>query len=112
MQVSVWSVDNRELYRQLLENGFAEFLCNREFLCELYTTLCLTEQSIIKLDADLSKFVNLKFLKLNNNQIGVLENVPPACTDLYLYNNCVKQVKLDRPNKLMFLGLGNNQLPD
>lgn len=42
----------------------------------------------------------------------MLENIPPQCTDLYLYNNCVKEVKLSQSNKLMFLGLGNNKLAD
>jgi hypothetical protein len=74
--------------------------------------LCLNELSITKIDGPTQKFYNLKFLKLNDNQIGVLENVPQLCTDLYLYNNCVKDVKLNQQNKLMFLGIGNNRISE
>jgi hypothetical protein len=95
-----------------LENGFADFVCNREFLGEHYTSLYFIGLSISKMDEDSLLFVNLKFLKLNNNNITVLENVPPMCTDLYLYNNQLKHIKLPRPTKLMFLGVGNNQLTD
>lgn len=34
-----WSSDNKELYDLVIENGMAEFICNREFLNEHYKTL-------------------------------------------------------------------------
>lgn len=69
-------------------------------------------ESISAIDDDTLKFINLQFLKLNGNNISVLENVPAKCTDLYLYSNCISEVKLNKPNKLKFLGLGNNKLAD
>lgn len=110
--MSGWSIDNKEIYRLLLENGYAEYVCNKEFLYEHYTTLYFLNQGISVIDDDSLRFINLQYLKLNGNNVAVLENIPPKCIDLYLYNNSINEVKLTRPNKLRFLGLGNNKLTD
>lgn len=70
--VTAWSIDNQELYKMLLDNGFTDFICNREALYEHYENLCLIDQNIEKIDNDSINFVNLKFLKLNENKITVL----------------------------------------
>lgn len=44
--VTAWSIDNQDLYKMLLDNGFADFICNREALYEHYQNLCLVDQDI------------------------------------------------------------------
>jgi hypothetical protein len=38
-EVCLWSKDNFHLYELLLENGFADFICNKESIRENYKEL-------------------------------------------------------------------------
>ena len=73
-----WSSNNQQIYFEISENGFAEFICNKEYLREVYTELLFPNQNIQSLDTELQKFINLKILNLNNNQILKLENLPTS----------------------------------
>lgn len=59
------------------------------------------------MDKELNKFNNLTVLRLNDNKIKVVENIPINLKELYLYSNPITHItpKL-RSEYLIFLGLG------
>ena len=48
--VENWSQDNRKLYTLLLENGMAEYLCNKEFLNEFYENISFRSANLNIID--------------------------------------------------------------
>lgn len=90
--VREWSEDNSKLYFQLKENGFADFICNRESLIEHYTQLIFDHEKITNMDPLLLRFKNLTLLRLNQNCITFVENVPPNLKELHLYSNPVHMI--------------------
>jgi Leucine-rich repeat (LRR) protein len=74
--VSEWSQDNLKLYQLILENGMAEFICNKEFLFEFYQTLSFVDKQLSNIDSLTLKLSNLRTLNLVSNNISTIENIP------------------------------------
>lgn len=55
-----------------MENGFADFLCNKEFLREFYKEIKFVDMDIVKMDLDLTTLSNLEVLKLSKNFIKIV----------------------------------------
>lgn len=45
-----WSEDNHNIYFALKENGFADFICNKESLVQNYTQLMFDKERITQMD--------------------------------------------------------------
>lgn len=71
MQIQEWSEDNEELYRNILENGMAEHICNKEYLFEFYRHLSFDHQGLSTIDETCLRFRNLAVLSLSQNNIKV-----------------------------------------
>lgn len=110
--MEAWSRDNLELYQELLKNGMAEFICNRDFLFEFYRTLKFTHQKIEVLDQSTERFKNLHTLHLSQNRIGSVKHLPPHCKKIYLDFNQVSSFQLQRAHPLEFLSVSHNCLDD
>ncbi|KAM3128295.1 hypothetical protein pb186bvf_019592 [Paramecium bursaria] len=110
-QVNQWSSDNQEIYSQIQENGFADFICNKEYLQETYTNLLFDSEGVDTMDSGLVFFKNLKLLRLNNNQIRCVQNLPKSLLELHAFYNPISSFNLIRHN-LQYLGLGYCQVND
>ena len=58
-----------------------------EHLYTFYKNIIFQNKRLTTMDLELTKFVNLKTLKLNNNNILTIANMPPNIEELYLYSN-------------------------
>ncbi|KRX00625.1 hypothetical protein PPERSA_00852 [Pseudocohnilembus persalinus] len=112
-EVKKWSIQNEILYNQLLENGFADFICNKQNLKEIYEELVFNDENITEMDQELKKLVNLQILRLTKNFIKRVENIPQKLRELYLFQNQISIIspKIQSEN-LVYLGLGYNKLSD
>ncbi|EGR28501.1 leucine rich repeat protein [Ichthyophthirius multifiliis] len=113
-KVKQWSEQTEQIYNQLLENGYADFICNKEYLREVFLDLKFNRQYINCMDKELLNLKNLKILELNQNLITTIENIPPQLLELHLFQNHISQISIQmKPSKsLLFLGLGFNKLND
>jgi Leucine-rich repeat (LRR) protein len=89
-----------------MENGFADFICNKENIIETYTELISDKEKIAQLDAILTKFKNLTLLRLNKNRICIIENLPQNLKELHLYSNPIVSLA----NKLRYFRILNSFL--
>lgn len=65
------------------------------------------------MDPELLKFENLKILKLNNNKILEIANMPPKIEELFLYSNRIRYIApRTKSSTLLYLGLGYNEIND
>lgn len=79
-----WSEDNLRLYETILENGMAEFICNKEYLYEFYKSLHFDRMGISTIDSAMLRFSNLQILSLKQNNISLISYLPPNCKELYV----------------------------
>lgn len=78
----------------ILENGMAEFICNKPFLYEFYTSLAFIGKGIKVIDHDSAKFSQLKTLNLSENKISTIEYIPSTLKELYLDFNIINDIQL------------------
>lgn len=97
-----------------MENGYADFICNRDHIREVFKTLNFISLQINSIDDELMNFPSLQVLNLNKNIIQTIENIPKCLKELHLFSNHVTQInpRMKIADSLLYLGLGYNQLKD
>ncbi|CAD8184823.1 unnamed protein product [Paramecium pentaurelia] len=110
-QVTQWSPDNEKIYKNISENGFADFICNKEYMIETYTNIVFDSEDITLMDNQLLQFKNLQLLRLNHNKIEIVQHLPQQLIELHLFNNPITALNLLKHN-LQYLGLGYCLLND
>ena len=84
-----------------------------EFLYNFYQNIFFVNRSLATMDLELTKFNNLRTLKLCNNRIRTIQNMPPNIVELFLNSNQVKNINPRcKSDTLQYLGLGFNQVND
>jgi len=69
--------ENIKLFQQLEHKGYHPEVCNMVFLYKFYQNISFIDKKLTVMDIELLKFKNLKTLKLNNNNISMIKNIPP-----------------------------------
>jgi hypothetical protein len=57
------------LLNEILENGYADFICNKDHIREVFKELKFNKMHINNIDKELLTFPNLEILELNENLI-------------------------------------------
>ena len=53
------SPDNEKICKNISENGFADFICNKEYMIEAYTNIVFDSEDVTLMDNQLLQFKNL-----------------------------------------------------
>ena len=84
-EVQEWSQNNLNLYKEIKENGFADFICNKPHIRENYKELFFENSEIEEIDPETTEFTNLETLHLNFNRIKRIDNLPKSLKELYIF---------------------------
>ncbi|KAL4481503.1 hypothetical protein ABPG74_007592 [Tetrahymena malaccensis] len=113
-KIRQWSEQAEILINEIMENGYADFICNRDHILEVFKNINFINLQINEMDEELLKFPNIEILNLNKNIIKTVENIPKSLKELHLFSNHITEIspRLKTANNLLYLGLGYNQMKD
>ncbi len=78
-----WSPQAHLLYLLVQELGQVPDICNRHFIQDFFTQMCLSGRKITDVDSSINfYFHRLQALDLRNNYISSLENMPLSLQEL------------------------------
>lgn len=114
VKIKEWSTDAGRLIDEIQEFGYADFICNKEHIREVFKQLRFERASVNSIDAEMQFFPLLEVLSLNENLIRVVENLPASLKELHAFSNSISEIspKLKPCRNIQYLGLGYNKLSD
>ena len=109
-QLTKFSNEAFSLYVKILRLGLLPDICNSIYLNNYFNSLFFVKQNIFEIDISMRDLQNLKILRLPQNKITAVANVPPFLEELDLTSNLVSEIRGPVNGNLLHLGLAYNQV--